>query len=391
MNAEMVPSRMALRGEKIPFLIKVRSTPLHLEPISGLENCVTDEQILKALNASLPLWRPPNVLSLIHELKLWGKDCNFTKEQVGGKGRTGKMMVETLLSDSLCAERTVKLGEKNGGTYLLDSPYGIHPIQSGSYDAVEYRGEPHYGKLTMPMALSNIPISTSVTTFSGRVGTLADVLQDTILNFHWGQEPEFIGCSLAFWLPPEKSWTNQFGKTFTFDELMEHLLKQPLGKGCCGGCHVPYTVVTILRIDAEQYPILSPKTREHTKRWLGNVVRILERNQLPDGSWERDWGKTGQKSFLYGDKTLDVITILGHHLEWIALSLEEWRPSKDCIKKAVVAVSEQIDQLPELRYRSFKTLLPCSHVAKAMCLIRNVDSYQFWLTSTASNEARSKK
>jgi hypothetical protein len=188
-----------------------------------------------------------------------------------------------------------------------------------------------------------------------------------------------------------KSWTNQFGETFTFDELMEHLLKQPLGKGCCGGCHVPYTVVTILRIDAEQYPILSPKMREHTKRWLGNVIRILEKNQLPDGSWERDWGKTGQKSFLYGDKTLDVITILGHHLEWMALSLEEWRPSKYCIKKSVDALSEQIDQLPELRYRSFKTLLPCSHAAKAMCLIRNVNSYQFWLTSTASNEARSKK
>ncbi|MDR1491492.1 MAG: hypothetical protein LBT05_02035, partial [Planctomycetaceae bacterium] len=109
------------RGEKIPLLIKTRDLPLHLEPISGLENCVTDEQILKALHASLPLWRPPSVPSLVHELKLWGKDCDFTQDQVGGEGRTGKMMVETLLNDSLCAERTVKLGEENGGTYLLDS------------------------------------------------------------------------------------------------------------------------------------------------------------------------------------------------------------------------------------------------------------------------------
>jgi hypothetical protein len=36
---------------------------------------------------------------LVHELKLWGKDCVFAKEQAGGEGRTGKMMVETLLSD----------------------------------------------------------------------------------------------------------------------------------------------------------------------------------------------------------------------------------------------------------------------------------------------------
>ncbi|MDR1383405.1 MAG: hypothetical protein LBJ67_06115 [Planctomycetaceae bacterium] len=344
-----VPARLAVRGAKIPFQIKCRNNPLHLEPILGLESCVTDEQILLSLNASLPLWHPPSVPSLVHELKLWGKDCMFTKEQVGGESRTGKMMLETLLNDQLCAERTVKLGNGNGGTYLMDSPFGIHPIQSGSYDAIEYRGEPHYGKLTMLMALSDVPIFTPVTTSSGRVGTLADILQDTIMNFHWGQEQEFIGCALAFWLPPEKSWTNQFGETFTFDDLMEHLLEQPLGKGCCGGCHVPYTVVTILRIDKEHSTILSEKIRRRAEQWIKNVAKILETNQLPDGTWERDWGKTGQNGFLYGDKTLDIITLLGHHLEWIAIANEEWRPSRDCVKRAVVAVSEQIEQLPELQ------------------------------------------
>ncbi|MDR2642685.1 MAG: hypothetical protein LBC74_07815, partial [Planctomycetaceae bacterium] len=69
------------------------------------------------------------------------------------------------------------------------------------------------------------------------------------------------------------------------------------------------------------------------------------------GTWERDWGKTGQKGFLYGDKTLDAITLIGHHLEWIAIANDEWRPSKDCVNKAVIAVSEQVAQLPELQYR----------------------------------------
>jgi hypothetical protein len=161
-----------------------------------------------------------------------------------------------------------------------------------------------------------------------------------------------------------------------------------IGKGCCGGCHVPYTVVTLLRIDKEHSPILSSQNRKRTEEWIKNVAKILERNQLPDGTWERDWGKTGQNGFLYGDKTLDAITLLGHHLEWIAVANDAWRPSKECVKKAVVAVSEQIDQLPELRYRSFKTVLPCSHAAKAMCLMRNVNAYQFWFTSIASKEAK---
>ncbi len=261
-----VPARRAARGETLPLFIKARELPLQVEPASGFEDCVTDEQLLVALKASLPLWHPPTVPSLIHELKLWGKDAVFTKEQVGGEGRTGKMMVETLLSDPLCRDNTVRLGDGDGGPYLIDSPYGIHPIQSGSYDAVEYRAESHYGKLTMLMALAGMPLSTPVTTSSGRVGTLADVLQDTIMNFGWEQELEFIGCSLAFWLPPERSWSNKFGETFTFDELMDRLLAAPLGKGCCGGTHVPYTVVVLLRVN-EQHQILELKTKERAEAW----------------------------------------------------------------------------------------------------------------------------
>ncbi|MDR2642113.1 MAG: hypothetical protein LBC74_04900, partial [Planctomycetaceae bacterium] len=67
-------------------------------------------------------------------------------------------------------------------------------------------------------------------------------------------------------------------------------------------------------------PILSEKNRNRAEQWIKNVAKIVEKNQLPDGTWERDWGKTGQKGFLYGDKTLDAITLIGHHLEWIAIA-----------------------------------------------------------------------
>jgi hypothetical protein len=384
---EEPPIRRATRGENVSINIKARELPIKLESVGELDDIVTDGQLLTALSASLPIWHPPSVPSLVHELKLWGKDCNFPSEIVGGKGRTGSMMVQTLLNDKLCAENTVILGDGDGGSYLIDSPYGIHPIQSGTYDAVEYRAESHFGKLTMLMALTDIPLSTSVTTSSGKVGTLADVLHDTVMNFGWNKELEFVGCSLAFWLPPEKSWTNQFNEVFTFDELMERLLSIPLGRGTCGGCHVPYTIVTLLRIN-ERYPILEPKTKHKAETRIKYIVDLLEKNQLPDGGWERDWGRTGENGFLYGDKTLDAITIIGHHLEWIAIANKEWRPSRDCINKAVIAVTKQIDLLPELRHRSFKTVLPCSHAAKAMCLMRNVDPYQFWLNSNASKKAK---
>jgi len=386
--AEDVPARLAARGETIPLQVNAREYPIRVAPIPGLEDIVSDEQLLVALNASLPWWHPPTVPSLVHELKLWGKDSIFTSEQVGREGRTGQMMLETLLSDPLCRERTVRLGDGDGGPYLIDSPYGIHPIQSGSFDAMEYRGETHFGKLMQLMGWANVPLSTPVTSASGRVGTLADLLQDTIMNFGWHQELEFVGCALAYWLPPERSWTNKFGETFTFDELLDRLLDTPLGRGCCAGTHALYTIVTLLRVD-EQVSILDSRVRTRAEAHLKNVASILERNQLDDGSWSRDWGGTGETGFLYGDLVLDNITIAGHHLEWIALAHEEHRPSRDTIARAVASVVEQIEQLPPLHRRSFKTILPCSHAAKAMCLIRGVDPYLIWLElSNASIEGK---
>jgi hypothetical protein len=377
--AEDVPARRAARGETIPIQIQASELPIQIEPIPGLKDCVSDEQLLVALNAALPLWHPPSVPSLVHELKLWGKDAVFTKEQVGGEGRVGLMMLETLLSDPLCRKHTVILGDGDGGPYLIDSPYGIHPIQSGSYDAVEYRAETHFGKLMMLMGLANVPLSTPVTTTSGRAGTLVDLLQDTIMNFGWEQELEFVGCALAYWLPPERSWSNKFGETFTFDDLMNWLLAEPLGKGCCGGTHLPYTVVTLLRVD-EQVSVLDLKVRTKAEQYLRHLADVLEKTQNPDGTWSRDWGESGQDGFLYSDTVLDNITIAGHHLEWIALVDEKYRPSKDCIRRAVVSVVDQVGRLRPSGYRSFKTILPCSHAAKAMCLMRDAEPYQIWLT-----------
>ena len=389
-NSKDAPARKATKGEKLQIIIKARENPIQIEPCRDLASCVTDNQIKTALSVSLPLWHPPSIPSLVHELKLWGKEAGFTKEQVGGNGRDGQGIVDALLNDSICRKQTVRLGNSDGGAYLIDSHFGIHPIQSGSYDAIEYRGETHFGKIMMIMGLSNVPLSTCVTSASGREGTLADILQDTIMNFNWFQELEFVGCALAYWLPPERSWTNQFGEVFTFDELMEHLLAQPLGKGCCGGTHVPYTVITLLRID-EQTQILSTKTNKKAKNWLKQVSLAIEKSILSNGTLPRDWGMNGQNGFLYGEKVLDNITITGHHLEWIAITPVELRPSDEVIQRLVEGNSKQIELLPEYKYRSFKTLLPCSHAAKAMCMMRGVDPYQQWLKITASKEARRKE
>ncbi len=367
-----VPARQIASGKRLPLIIKVRQEPVELEPVLGLGDAVTEGQLLKALCASAPQWHPPTVPSLIHELKLWGREANFTKAMVGQE-RTGTIMTETLLSDKLCRERTTP----NGASFLLDSPFGIHVVQSGSWDAKGNRAEGHYGQLLMVLGEAGVPLHTPVTTVSGRTGTVADVLQDAIMRFMWTRELEFIGEALALWLPPETTWTNQFGDRYSFDELVQHLIAIPRGQGACGGSHVASSTAAILRVD-DQYRLLSPSVRKQALVWFADLSELLERTQRPEGGWDRTWPGTKTKEAMYHHPVLDRITVIGHHLEWIAIVPESVRPSKKTVARAVAALAESFDALPAMEHRSFKSILPCSHAANALCRLQGKEPYATW-------------
>ncbi|MEN6405334.1 MAG: hypothetical protein ABFC77_02570 [Thermoguttaceae bacterium] len=376
-----IPARRAARGERLPLSIKARQIPIKIEPVVGLADVVTDEQLIKALNASRPLWHPPTVPSLIHELKLWGRNANFTKQMVG-QARSGTTMVETLLSDKLCRERTTP----NGASFLVDSPFGINVVQSGTMDAKYNRAEGHYGQLLMVLGETGVPLNTPVTTASGRCGTIADILQEAVMRFEWSKELEFIGVALALWLPPETSWTDQFGNRYSFDELVEHLMAVPCGQGACGGCHIAYTIAVVLQVDS-QYRILSSSNRQRAVQRLANISARLEKTKLVEGGWDQTWPGGGTKGIIYEDSLLDQITVIGHHLEWISLVQEPARPSRETVAHAVSACIADIDRLPPLDHRSFKTILPCSHAAHALCLLRNKDPFTTWMAYWAAKNS----
>ncbi len=372
-GASDCPARRAARGESVPLMIKAREKPVAVTPVPGLADAVSESQMLKALCASAPMWHPPTVPSLIHELKLWGQGADFTKVMVGQE-RSGRIMRETLLSDKLCRERTTP----NGASFLIDSPFGIHVVQSGSRDAGGNRAEGHYGQLLMVLGEAGVPLQTPVRTVSGRTGTVADLLQDAVMRFLWTRELEFVGCALALWLPPSVTWTDQFGNRYSFDELVEHLLAIPWGEGACSGTHVPYAVASILCV-AAQYPLLSPSVRKRSVRWLSELSQHLDRSQRAEGGWDENWAGTDTTPRLFGNPVLDRITVTGHHLEWIALTPSAARPSRATVQRAASACVADIERLPPVPRRSFKTILPCSHAARALCLLRGEDPFSAWI------------
>lgn len=281
----LVPARLVARGQNVPLITQCREQPLHLPPISGLDHLVSREDMVSVLCQALPVWRPPSVPSVFHELKLWGREAVFTPDMLNLDRTGGRLWVDTLLNDDACRRNTVPVGD----SYLLDSPYGIRVVLAGTQDAVEYRAEAHYGQLLMVLGEVGVASSTPVTTSSGRVGTVQDLYQDALMRFSLSHELEFIGCALTYWHLPRKAWRNQFGEEYTFDDLVSRLVETPYGQGSCGGCHLPYTVVMVLRAN-ERYPILSEHVRRKAVEWLRALAQILEQRQRDTGGWDQTWG-----------------------------------------------------------------------------------------------------
>jgi hypothetical protein len=369
-----VPARLAALGKPVPVGATCREQPLKVSPNPGLEKAVTDQDLLTVLCAALPWWNPPTVPSAFHELKLWGRNCVFTQQMLGkGRERTGEHLVNILLSDKACKSDTAG----SGNTYLLDSPFGIRVVLWGSPDGSDYRAEAHYGQLLQILGEVGLPSSCPVKSSSARVGTIRDLYQDAIRMYSSVNELEFIACALGYWHPAQDTWEDQFGITHTFDDLMAKLISTPFGEGSCGGAHVPYAVVTLLRVN-EQTTILTESSCRKARKYLIRLSHLLQLN-FAGGAWDKFWPSGKPIKFLWGDELLDRITITGHHLEWIALAPPEVRPSEQEVRRAVMALREDVESLPALRHQSFKTMLPVSHAARALSLLRGVDPYSFWL------------
>ncbi len=152
---------------------------------------------------------------------------------------------------------------------------------------------------------------------------------------------------------------------------MQQLLSIPYGKGSCAGCHVPYTVVVILQLDADSN-VLSAEVRRSAIEWLKSLSHVLETSQLSLGGWDENWAG-GKPPFVWGDNVMDRITVTGHHLEWMALAPPEVLPSRETISRAIHALKTDVVELTRIPGRSFKVILPASHAARALALMKGVD------------------
>lgn len=149
--------------------------------------------------------------------------------------------------------------------------------------------------------------------------SIQDLIHESVANFSFDQnEIAWTAIAYAHYLPPARQWTDRFGRTTTFSELLQHLMDLGFAGQSCGGTHVLQAVIAIIEADYRS-GILNRKTRLAGHKFLENAMGQALLNQGDDGSWNLNWyrgrplGTAADADAALKNKYKIVVT--GHMLE----------------------------------------------------------------------------
>jgi len=123
---------------------------------------------------------------------------------------------------------------------------------------------------------------------AGGIFCVRDLLNNAVKQFDPVSELEWTAVSFAYYLPPQRTWTNRFSEEYNFDDLVTFLIQRPFDVSSCGGSHSLYALATIQGVDA-QVSILSTNARRRLQGFLKAVSRTLVASQKHDGSVDPLW------------------------------------------------------------------------------------------------------
>jgi hypothetical protein len=343
-----------------------RSIPLRILPEPGFEGTISRDELRAVAFALIPRWKIGKVPEILHALRLWGLKSDFSGDSVINSNRrgilSGPQMLERVLDDRVLRKSIVP-----SESILYWTKTGIQ-IQYGTSSSPA-----HCDQLLKVAAEIGLPADSPVFPAGGRRGTLNDIIRDSLRDFLIDQELEFTAIAYSRWLPPYDRWTNRFGNTTTFEDLVDALLKAPLGTGACAGTHLPYALVSLLRANDAQR-VLSPSTAMRIERRLLEIARALEGRQSDEGAWFADWAQHGPKVKSSKEKTFEAILVTGHHLEWIAMAPDRLRPDREAVVRAARLLARIIPRHDFGTISNPRSFGPFSHAARALMLLEGAEA-----------------
>lgn len=322
----------------------VRDTPVAIKAIP-VRDCIQREEVAAILRGVPAVYPKAYALTvypigtILHALELWGSDVTFPDDmpQFFGQGPVQpKQMIDALLTHA----GFVEMARIRSKTLLRHSEFGIEVIgvSDGSFGASETAA--HFGNLVDVMASVGQPANVHVELHDGYRGTLREIIQDDAARVVWGAELEWAASGLSRYAACNSPWDNRFGQPQSFDSIASELLKRAIGRGSCGGAHVPYALTLLLRRHQET-SILSNDVAERIRRRLRNYAERLTESQAEDGSWSWEWpsafagGIVMGKPRIYEESGAGKMMVTGHLLEWMAFAPRDCRPEDMVLTRAV--------------------------------------------------------
>jgi hypothetical protein len=317
-----------------------------------------------AVNRVRPHWKIPKINSVLHALRLWGKDSRFRDDYNPFSSLTPSgYQLFLMATDNSLAD---KLGVLPLHSFLYRTKYGITP----QFDTGE-GGIAHVDQYLKVLGEAGASLESVITLSDGSKSNVAAVVESSLLNFHLDQELEFSAVAYSRWLPPHKEWRNRNGRVFSFDDLANAILSKSIGSSSCHGIHSLYALANIYRAHLE-FDILSPNVVVAIESRLHLASELLMRNQSESGLWFGGWTNSSlPSSKLVQEHGFEAVVATGHHLEWIAMTPKELRPAEDSIHKAAGALADLILKHDALTISN--SYAPFSHAARSLLLLNDIE------------------
>jgi hypothetical protein len=350
-------------------------------------NVVTEDDLAAVLKKIVPRFSRqhlrPNLIE--HALRTWGSTIEFHDDDA----ISGPYM-QQFLTDTAA---------------FVDSwGAGAQPLMESVGDGVHVRwaedssSSVHHDHTLAALTEAGLPLDAPVFTANRRL-QVRHVLEEALRDFQLDErETEWSALSFALWMAPQANaaprtasqpqtaWINGEGRRITFDLLADRLMRNHKRDGVCLGTHRVYTLVVLLRLNAEQGgELLSPDVVEAAGRYLRTCRDLIIASQADDGSWPANW-TDGADAASKTDPTTPIskrVIATGHHLEWLAIAPEEFHPPREQVRRAADWLVKNIAGTPQSEIDRNYTFY--SHVGKALALWRKTSPPEFWLRWRAAH------
>lgn len=365
-----------------PYPLTVKPTTSTAAVITSLhadEQVISDADLDEALNRLIPRFSRkhlrPNLIE--HALRTWGGFVDFKDEdEIDGPE------MAAFLTDSA---RHLESWENDVSPMLDDSPLGV-VVRWGGARSNSVHHDHALAALTEAGLALDYPVITP-----RRKMELRHILDEALRDFRVdGVEPEWSVLSFALWLGQDgiSEWYSGSGRKVGFDMLVDRMVREAMQHGVCLGTHRVYTLAALLRIhEMREETLLQPRSAKIIKGYLHEVQRRIQASQAEDGSWGLDWMRQpGSDETAPADTPFNRrIIATGHHLEWMAISAEEFHIPREQIVKAGQWLTRQL--LDSSQEEIDKSYTYYSHVVRALALWRGSSPAEFYERPAADSAA----